>query len=93
MTLSHGYDPEQRLFPWTRQTGWRRIKVLMEAAAIAGPQATPRGLRHRLGVHAIGMQISESAVGRWLGHASPKSTRIYTFALGAEERALARRMW
>ena len=32
-------------------------------------------------------------VGRWLGHASAKSTRVYTFVVGAEERALAERMW
>jgi integrase/recombinase XerD len=83
----------ERLFPWCRQTGWRRIKSLFQSASIAGPQATPRGLRHHLGVHASGMKIPESTIGKWLGHASLKSTRIYTAAVGAEERALARRMW
>jgi integrase len=91
--LARDCEPEERIFPWSRQTGWRRIKVLMDAAAITGPQATPKGLRHQFGVHAIGQKIPESAVGRWLGHANPTSTRIYTRAFGAEERALAKRMW
>jgi integrase/recombinase XerD len=86
-------EPEERLFPWCRQTGWRRIRALMDAASIEGPQASPKGLRHQFGCQAIGQKIPESAVGRWLGHASPKSTRVYTFAVGAEERALAERMW
>jgi integrase len=86
-------EPDDRLFPWCRQTGWRKISALMDAAAIAGPQATPKGLRHQFGCHAIGQKIPESAVGRWLGHANNKSTRVYTFVVGAEERALARRMW
>ena len=86
-------EPDAPLFPWSRQTGWRRIKGLMDRAGIAGPQATAKGLRHQFGIHAIGRQIPESAVGRWLGHANAKSTRIYTCAVGAEERALARRMW
>ncbi|WCT75381.1 tyrosine-type recombinase/integrase [Sphingomonas naphthae] len=88
---SHGLD--DRLFPWCRQTGWRRIRTLMDKAGIEGPQASPKGLRHQFGVHAIGQKIPESAVGRWLGHASGKSTRVYTFVVGAEERALAERMW
>ncbi|MEI9927612.1 MAG: site-specific integrase [Sphingomonas sp.] len=84
---------DDRLFPWCRQTGYRRICALMEAAEIKGPQASPKGLRHQFGIHAIGLKIPESAVGRWLGHASPKSTRVYTVAVGTEERALAKRMW
>jgi integrase len=93
--LAHarGHEPTALLFPWSRQHGWRQIKALMKAAKIDGPQATARGLRHRFGVHAIGRQIPESAVGRWLGHANAKSTRVYTFAIGAEEHALASRMW
>ena len=87
------HEPEERLFPWCRQTGWRRVRTLMLAASIEGPQATPKGLRHQFGCHAIGQKIPESAVGRWLGHANAKSTRVYTFVVGAEERALAKRMW
>lgn len=86
-------EPDDRLFPWCRQTGWRRIHRLMVGAGIEGPQATPKGLRHRYGCHGIGSGLPESLVGRLLGHASPKSTRVYTYVLGAEEQALAERMW
>ena len=63
------------------------------AAEITGPQATPRGLRHRFGVHAIGSKVPEGTLQRWIGHARLRNTHIYTFAVGADEIALARRMW
>ena len=86
-------EPDAPLFPWCRQTGWRRIRALMEAAGIDGPQATPKGLRHQYGVLAIDRKVPESTLQRWMGHARRRNTHIYTFAIGAEERALADRMW
>ena len=93
ITLSHSRTPDDRLFPWSRQTGWRHIKVLMAVAEISGPQATAKGLRHQFGIHAIGQKIPEGTLQRWMGHAKGSSTQIYTFAVGAEERELAKRMW
>lgn len=91
---SAGLGPGDRLFPWCRQTAWRHIRVLMEQAGIKGPQATPKGLRHGFGCHGIGSGLPESLVGRLLGHAEGgKSTRIYTYVMNAEERALTARMW
>lgn len=87
------HDADQRLFPWSRQTGWRRIRTLMAQTGIVGPQASPKGFRHGFGCHAIECGLPESLVGRLLGHSSPKSTRVYTFVLGPEERELAKRMW
>jgi integrase/recombinase XerD len=55
--------PDDRLFPWCRQTAWRRIRSLMDAAGIEGPQATPKGLRHQFGCHAIGQQVPEYRCG------------------------------
>lgn len=91
--LARASAPNDRLFPWSRQTGWRHIKKLMQIARISGPQATPKGLRHQFGVHAIGQKIPEGTLQRWMGHAKGSSTQIYTFTVGAEERALAKRMW
>lgn len=89
-----GLGPDDRLFPWCRQTAWRHIRKLMDAAGIHGPQATPKGFRHGFGCHGIGVGLPESLVGRLLGHAEGgKSTRIYTYVVNAEERALASRMW
>jgi integrase len=88
-----GLAPGDRLFPWCRQTGWRRIRAMAEIAGIEGPQATVKGFRHRYGCHAIGSGLQESLVGRLLGHANLRSTRIYTFVMDAEERELVKRMW
>jgi integrase/recombinase XerD len=93
LALARASAPDDRLFPWSRQTGWRHIKALMQIAGITGPQATPKGLRHQFGVHAIGQKIPEGTLQRWMGHAKGSSTQIYTFTVGAEERALAKRMW
>lgn len=86
-------EPDARLFPWSRQTGWRRIRALADAAGIEGPQATPKGFRHQYGCHGVGCGLPESLVGRLLGHSSAKSTRVYTYVVNAEERAMAARMW
>jgi integrase/recombinase XerD len=91
--ISRNAAADDRLFPWSRQTGWRHIKALMQIAGITGPQATPKGLRHQFGVHAISQKIPESTLQRWMGHSNGSSTQIYTFTIGAEERALAKRMW
>ncbi len=93
MALADGRDPDAPLFPWSRQTGWRRIKALMEAAGIEGPQATAKGLRHQYGVLAIEKKVPEGTLKKWMGHARLRNTQIYTFVTGPEERALARRMW
>ena len=91
---TQGLAPDSLLFPWCRQTAWRHIRALMQCAGIEGPQASPKGFRHGFGCHGIGSGLPESLVGRQLGHAEGgKSTRIYTYVMDAEERALAARMW
>lgn len=82
------------LWPLSRGRAWQLVKAVMRAAAIRpGPQASPRGLRHGFGVHAIRSGVPVTLVQRWLGHASLATTAIYTQVLGAEERGIARRMW
>jgi site-specific recombinase XerD len=41
----------------------------METAGIAGPKASPKGLRHGFGVACIENGIPLNLVLRWLGHA------------------------
>ena len=66
----------------------------MGAAGIkAGPHATAKGLRHGYGVHAISSGVPLNLLTRWMGHASLEVTAIYADALGAEEQAIAARMW
>lgn len=91
--LSAGIFSEDRLWPWSRMTGYRRICEVMHAAGVTGSYATPKGLRHGFGVRAIQSSVPLNLVQRWLGHADIKTTAIYTSAMGPEEREIASRMW
>lgn len=88
-----GLAEEARLWPWARQTAWRKVKTLMEAARIDGAMAMPKGLRHAYGIRAAGQNVPPNLIQRWLGHADPATTAIYIDAVGSEERAFARRLW
>jgi hypothetical protein len=91
--LSSGALARERLWPWSRMTGYRRICEVMRAAGICGSYASPKGLRHSFGVRAIQASVPLTLVQRWLGHADIKTTAIYTSAMGPEEREIASRMW
>lgn len=91
--IGQGGRADQRLWPWSRMTGYRRICEVMELAGITGEHASPKGLRHGFAVQAIQSDVPLTLVQRWLGHANLKTTAIYTAAMGAEERKLAERMW
>lgn len=83
-----------RLWPWSRSRAWQLVKQVMVRAGIAvGPHATPKGLRHGFGLHAVRCGIPINLVQRWLGHASMNTTAIYLQAMGPEERDIAARMW
>ena len=65
----------------------------MHQAAIAGPQASPKGLRHAFGVAAVTAGVPLPTIAAVLGHAELTTTAIYTTAIGAEARELIARMW
>lgn len=82
------------LWPWSRATAWRRVKEVMASAGLpGGAHATPKGLRHGYGVAAVGAGVPLNLLRKWMGHASIETTAIYANAIGAEERAIAARMW
>lgn len=81
------------LFPMHRMTAWRRIKEIMREAGIHGPQATPKGLRHGFGVHAIKAGVPINILSKWMGHSDIATTSIYANAVGPEEREIAAKMW
>lgn len=91
--LAAGREPDAPLWNWCRQTAWRRVKKVMAAAAVKGPQAMPRGLRHQFGVRAAERGVPMAMTQRWMGHAALKTTAIYQQASGDDERRLAGRMW
>lgn len=87
-------DHHARLWTWSRSRAWQLVKRVMLSAGIdQGPHATPKGLRHSYGLHAIRSGVPINFVQRWLGHASMNTTAIYLQAMGREERAIAQRMW
>ncbi len=88
-----GLEQSDRLWPWSRTTGWSKVKGVMSAAKIVGAHASPKGLRHGFGVNAIQCGVALSLVQKWLGHAKMETTAIYANAVGEEERLIASRMW
>jgi len=87
-------EPDERLWPLSRCRAWQLVKLVMaEAGILPGIHATPKGLRHGFGLHAISSGVPLNLVQRWLGHARMETTAIYLQALGQEEREIASRMW
>ena len=86
--------PRDRAF-WSmhRTSAWRLVCHVMEAARIDGPMACCKGLRHAFGMRAADQNVPGPVIQRWMGHASLETTAIYIDAVGAEERAFAKRMW
>lgn len=79
--------------PLTRSTAYRWIKAVMHDAGIVGLQASPKGLRHGYGIHAIRSGIQLHMLKKWMGHTSMSTTAIYATAIGKEELAMADLMW
>ncbi len=96
LDLVHGLRDRKtraRLWTWSLKTAYTRVIEVMAHADIAGPQATPKGLRHGFGVACIEKGIPLNLVQRWLGHAQLATTAIYAEAVGEEERHIAARLW
>ena len=84
----------RRLWPWGRVRAWQLVKSVMAAVRIGpGPHASPKGLRHGFGMHAVRSGVPLNLVQRWLGHARMETTAIYLQAVGEEERQMASWMW
>lgn len=91
--LAHRMPPDAPIWPWCRQTAWRRVKAVMDKARITGPQATAKGLRHAFGVASAEQNVPPGLTQRWMGHARLETTAIYVHAVGEEERSFAQRVW
>jgi integrase/recombinase XerD len=88
------YRPaSERIWPVSRTTGWKWVKMAMRDAGIDSGLAKPRALRHAFAVEAVRQRIALSLVKKWLGHARIETTAIYADPVGEEERALARLTW
>ena len=83
----------QKLWSWSRSTGYRRVKTAMKKAGIEGLHATPIGLRHSFGIHCVEKEIPLNFIQKWLGHSSMDVTCMYLIALNQDERTIAGRLW
>ena len=87
-------ESELRLWPWGRTTAWERVKHMMYGAGIPPGTAMPKALRHAFGVSGVAETgVPLNMMQKWLGHAKIETTAIYADAIGAQERAIANRMW
>lgn len=82
-----------RIWSWCRTTAWKRVKEVMHEAGIYGLHACPKGLRHGFAIGALLSGVPEITLKNMLGHARIETTMIYSEAIGAEARDIAKRMW
>jgi len=87
------FQHDERIWTWSRMTGYRHVRAVMAAADIHGQQASPKGLRHGFAVAALEAGVPINLVQRWLGHAHWSTTAIYADVVGPEERGFAERIW
>jgi len=92
-TIHRTTAAHELLWPWCRTTAWTRVKEVMEKANITGTHASPKGLRHSLGVSALQSGVPLNILQKWLGHTHMHTTAIYANALGPEEREMAGHFW
>lgn len=93
-TGKHYPAPSSQLWAFSRTTAWRIVKSTMNAANIEdGAHKSPKGLRHGFGINAILSGVPVTSLQTWMGHSTLEITSIYLNAIGAEERAIAARMW
>lgn len=78
---------------FSRTTGWRRVKKVMNEISVTGPRATPRGLRHGFAISCINKGIQVTDLQDLLGHEDIKTTKIYATRVGKELRDLVRKTW
>ena len=86
-------ENEKFIWPFSRTTGWRIVKGVMNAAQISGIHATAKGLRHGFGVRGVMKQIPLTLIQSCMGHADLSTTAIYLAVKDEEERALIEKTW
>lgn len=88
-----GESNSERLWNFSRTTGWRIVKSVMNEAGIEGIHATTKGLRHGFGVRGALGKVPVNVIQRWMGHSDPNTTAIYLAVRDDEERELIKRTW
>ena len=82
------------LWPIARNTAWRRVTAVMQAAGIPeGRHRCTKGLRHGYAIQALSKNVPLNMVSKWMGHSQMETTAIYANAVGEEQQSIAARMW
>lgn len=84
---------KKRLWPFSDGTARNYVKAVMNQAGITGLKATPRGLRHSMGVNLVLNNTPLHIVQDILGHKDIKNTRIYAQVVGQERRGMISKVW
>lgn len=84
---------KEKIWKFSRSTGFRYIRELMEEANISGPHANPKGIRHGYGIAAVEAGIPLPIITELLGHSSLQTTAVYTSAAELDIRTLLSSMW
>jgi len=88
--LARKSNRNQKLFPMSRKTFWRRMQEYAAAAGLPKAKAHPHALKH-----SIAMQLIDSAgihrTQAWLGHKSMSSTGAYLKPANEDVFAAARK--
>jgi len=86
-------NSEEKIWEFSRRTATRHIKSIMNEAAIKGPQACAKGLRHSFAIHCLMKKIPITLIKKWLGHSSLATTSIYLNVANEEEKKIASLIW
>ena len=81
------------LWSFGYRTGYKYVKQAMQAAGIEGKKATPRGLRHSMGVMLALDKVPVNVIQDILGHTAVQNTLIYMQIVGNERRELISGVW
>ena len=84
---------DTRLWGFTGRTAWNYVDQVMREAKITGTKASPKGLRHSMGVALAVDKVPLHTIQQILGHRHIQSTQIYTMVAGEERRGMISRTW
>ncbi len=85
-------DDTDKIWSFSKRTGARLIKNVMQDAQIDGVKASALGLRHGFAVFAV-TRVPLTQVQKWMGHAYLATTALYLNVSGIEERKWAEKLW
>lgn len=81
------------IWDFTERTAYNYVTRVMANAGITGRAASPRGLRHSMGVSLAMAKVPVGTIQQVLGHASITNTMIYLDVVDDERRQLVSQVW